>query len=111
MRNHEVRSLASLSGLRIQCCHELWYRSQTWLGSGIAVAVALIRPMAWELPYPVGAALKSKQTNKQNTDWSVLGSSYCGSMVTNAASNYEDAGLIPGLAQWVKDWVLPRAVV
>ena len=29
----QVQSLASLSGLRIQCCHELWYRSQTWLGS------------------------------------------------------------------------------
>ena len=28
-----------LSGLRIQCCHELQCRSQMWLGSGIAVAV------------------------------------------------------------------------
>ena len=39
IRNHEavVPSLALLSGLR---CYELWYRSQTWLGSGIAVAVA-----------------------------------------------------------------------
>ena len=35
-----VRSLASLSGLRIRHCHELWGRSQTWLGSGVAVAVA-----------------------------------------------------------------------
>ena len=26
-----VRSLASLSGLRIQHCHELWYKSQMWL--------------------------------------------------------------------------------
>ena len=34
-----VPSLASLSGLRIQCCHELWCRLQTWLGSHIAVAV------------------------------------------------------------------------
>ena len=31
-----VRSLASLSGLTIWCCHELWCRSQTWLGSPIA---------------------------------------------------------------------------
>ena len=30
--------LASLSGLRIQCCCELWYRSQMWLRPG-AVAV------------------------------------------------------------------------
>ena len=35
----QVRSLASLSGLRIQHCRELWCRSQTWLRSGIAVTV------------------------------------------------------------------------
>ena len=29
--------------------------------------VAQIRPLAWEVPYAVGATLKSKQTNKQNT--------------------------------------------
>ena len=34
-----VRSLASLSGLRIQPCHELWCRSQTQLGSHVIVAV------------------------------------------------------------------------
>ena len=35
----QVRSMASLSGLRIWRCCELWCRSQMWLGSGIAVAV------------------------------------------------------------------------
>ena len=48
---------------------ELWCRSQTWLGSCVAVAVAvarsvataLIRPLAWELPYAAGVALKSKK--------------------------------------------------
>ena len=35
----QVQFLASLSGLRIRHCHELWCRSQMWLGSGIAVAV------------------------------------------------------------------------
>ena len=34
-----VRSLASLSGLRIQHCHELWCRSLMQLGSGVVVAV------------------------------------------------------------------------
>ena len=36
----QVRSLTLLSGLRIQHCRELWHRSQMWLGSGIAAAVA-----------------------------------------------------------------------
>ena len=31
-----VWSLASLSRLRIWCCHELWRRSQTRLGSGVS---------------------------------------------------------------------------
>ena len=57
-----VRSLALLSGLGIWRCRELWYRLQTLLGSRIAVlwrrlaATAPIRPLAWELPYAVGAA-------------------------------------------------------
>ena len=32
-------SLALLSGLRIERCHELWCRAQVWLGSCVAVAV------------------------------------------------------------------------
>ena len=35
-----VQSLASRSRSRIRHCHELWHRSQTWLGSGFAVAMA-----------------------------------------------------------------------
>ena len=62
-KRFQVWSLASLSGLRIQCCHELWCRSQTrlrlvWLWCRLA-ALAPIRPLAWELPYAVGVALKS----------------------------------------------------
>ena len=37
-----VRSLASLSGLRIRRCWELWCRSQTRLRSGVAMAVAVV---------------------------------------------------------------------
>ena len=42
----------------------LWRRSQTWLGSGVAVLVAAaaqIRPIAWEPPYATSAALKRKK--------------------------------------------------
>ena len=38
----QVRSLASLSGLRLQRRHGLWCGSRTQLGSGIAVAVAVV---------------------------------------------------------------------
>ena len=70
-RNHKVADsiLASLNGLRIWHCLELWCRSQTWLRSGVAVAevqtatVALIRPLAWEPPFAAGVALK-RQTKK-----------------------------------------------
>ena len=42
-RNYEVgrvRSLALLSGLRIQHCRQLWYKLQTLLGSCVAVVLA-----------------------------------------------------------------------
>ena len=51
--HEDAGSLALLSGLGIRCCHELWYRLQMWLVSGVAVAVAavaLIRPPVWEPP-------------------------------------------------------------
>jgi len=51
-----VRSLASLSGLRIQGCPELPCRP---------AAVALICLLAWEPPYAVGAALKRKKKKKE----------------------------------------------
>ena len=41
----------------------------------------------------------------------VAGSSYCGSVVINPASIHEDLGSIPGPDLWVKDLVLPWAVV
>ena len=64
-----IWSLALLRGLRIHRCHELWCRSQTWLRSGIDVAVAyagscssdstpsLGTSMSW------GCSLKKKKKN------------------------------------------------
>jgi len=63
-----VRSLASLSGLRIQHCHELWYIGcrhgldpvllRLWCKSA---AAALIQHLGWELPYATGAAIKRRK--------------------------------------------------
>ena len=45
-----------------------------WLGSGVAVAVgrpvaeAWIQPLAWELPYATGMALKKSQ-KKEKRNW------------------------------------------
>ena len=54
----QVRSLASLSGLRIWHCHQLWRR--------LVVAVP-IQPLAWELPYATAGALKNKQKKEKTT--------------------------------------------
>ena len=66
----QVRSLVLLNGLRIWHNRELWCRSHTgsdlmllWLWCMLAVA-ALIQPLAWELPYAMGAALKSNKLKK-----------------------------------------------
>ena len=63
-----VRSLASLSGLSVAVSCGVGRR----LGSDPALlllwcrpaAVALIRPLAWELPYAMGIALKTKNQNQ-----------------------------------------------
>ena len=60
-----VRSLVSLSGLRIRCCCELCgigYRCN--LGSGIAVAATPIQPPAWEFPYAAGEKKKKPESLK-----------------------------------------------
>ena len=69
MRRH-VWSLASLSGVRIRHCCELWCR---------LAALAPIQSLAWELPYSTSTALnktnkqKSKiLRNKSNQGWSRL---------------------------------------
>ena len=46
-----------------------------------------------------------------NIQWRFPRSSCCGSVVTNLTSTHEDAGLIPGLSQWVKGSALLWAVV
>ena len=65
----QVQPLASLSGLGIWRCRELWCSLDLallwlWLWRRPAAAV-LIGPQAWEPPYAAGAALKSKKKGKK----------------------------------------------
>ena len=55
-RRFQVRSLASLSGLRILRCCELWCRP---------AATAPIRSLAWEPPYAAGVALKRRKKRRK----------------------------------------------
>ena len=89
----QVRSLASLIGLRIWCCCELWCR--LW-------ATALIRLLAWETPYALGAALKRQKDIKKKLKTAIC-SSHQDSAVTKPTSMHEETGSIPGLAQWIED--------
>ena len=69
--------LASLSGLSIQHCPELWCRSQTGLGSQVAVAVASNYSSDWTPSLGTSIRLgcgpkKTKQktkNKKQNHPW------------------------------------------
>ena len=96
----------------------LWHRP---------AAVALIGPLVWKPPYTSGAALKSKTKTKTKTTHTpkkyniVSRPSQNGiriaitkkstkqrvpivaQQVKNLTSIYEDTGLNPSLAQWVKD--------
>ena len=61
-----VPSLASLSGLRIWRCCELWCRSHrhgldlVLLSLWCRLAATAIRPLAWGPPYSLGVAQKKK---------------------------------------------------
>ena len=63
----QVRSLASLSGLRMQHCGELWCRSQTWLGSGVAVAVAQAGSYSSDLTPHLGTSICCGSSPKKHT--------------------------------------------
>ena len=55
IHGHAVRSLASLSGLGILCCRELWCK---------LAAAALIQLLAQELLYATGAAPPPQKAKK-----------------------------------------------
>ena len=72
----QVRSLAKLSGLRIQHCYELWCRSQTWLDLALLWLWCSGTVLQWQLqfdPWPDNFHMlqmwpeKAKQKNKATT--------------------------------------------
>ena len=58
-----ILSLALLSGFRIWLFGELWCR---------LAAAAPIQPLAWQLPYASGVALKSKKKKKVMVEFLLL---------------------------------------
>ena len=70
-------------------------------------ATALIRPLAWEPPYAMGAAIKKiKKDEKKEKRNHSFGGSHHGSVEMNLTSIHEDTSSIPGLDQWLKDPML-----
>ena len=69
-----VQSLVTLSGYGSGICRKLWRGSQMQLRSGVALAVgrpaavALIRPLDWELPYATGVAVKEKRQREKERE-------------------------------------------
>ena len=50
----------------------MWLRSRVaWLWCRL-VAAALIQPLAWELPYALGVALKKEKKKKKKHVWYIL---------------------------------------
>ena len=82
-------------GVGHRCCSDpelLWLRCRP-------VGTALIRPLAWELPYAEVVALKKKKKKIKIQRVAIV--AY---QVKNLTSIHEDLGLIPGLTQLVKIW-------
>ena len=82
-------------------------------------AMALIRPLAWEPPFAMGVALEKTKTKRQKKKKKEKEMDFIlkekSSMefplwLSGLKTRYclcEDADLIPGLTQWVKDLSLP----
>ena len=102
-----------LSGLKTQCClceDTSLAPGPEWVKGGVAVAVVQAPAAAPIRPPGLGTSIYHRcgheEKKKANVKLNVFGSSHHGSVVMNLTSIHKDAGLMPGLAQWVKDPLL-----
>ena len=95
----QVQSLASLSGLSIQCCHKLWCTFQMQLWCGVAMAVALIWLLPWELPHtecsPKKTSEKEKGQKTHETERCPLGGKLSGRYPQRHTGCRKDEGVQP----------------
>ena len=109
----DTGSIPGLAQVKDPTLPQLWFRSQTWLGSCVTMAVVWAGGCSSDLTPSLGSSIchrcgpknqtKTKQKNQTNSRGR---SSHSGSAETNPTRNREVAGSIPGLVQWVNDLTL-----
>ena len=101
-----VRLLASLSGLRIRCCCELWCKSETQLGSRVAVAVALASDYSSESTPSLGTSIccgySPKKQKKKKKKKKVFFKLLCRSLVLCLACRKHLINVSSHQASWVR---------
>ena len=92
----QVQSLASISGLRIQCYRELWYRLQMWLGSCIDVAVVYsdVTPSLETSICPRCSPKKTKQKQKQTNKQKAIGQPWGQEPGPLSGDTHNDVGML-----------------